>query len=279
MVVDCQKAQQNIELFVDGMLTENQQKQLMSHVQACARCQKALADARLLKQALSALGELEPPVGLTQSALKKVRRRSFYPYLSAAAGLAAAAVVLVAVLGTGSGGLGAPQPAPEMMDAVMFSADIEEDAAVQMAPAEGESYGLAIDDAEGGIETKATELPGERSRDFAGQAELTFETEQAFAAGFGQGYYRPAVLPEGAQIESIVDDGLSAVFHYRLESGGVFVFEWLYGADKQTRSELDENMLTDSGSYYFTQHEQLFRIYLSEGIDDIDSYAAAEWQP
>src|SRR5690554_4337216 len=104
MVVDCRKAQQNIELFIDGLLSGEQQKQLFSHIESCAQCKSALEQARLLKNALNSMSELEPPPGLAQSAIRKAKRRSFYPYISAAAGLAAAAVVLVAVIGFGSGG-------------------------------------------------------------------------------------------------------------------------------------------------------------------------------
>jgi len=95
--MDCRKADEYINLYVDGLLGREEQGELFAHIKECRACEKELKNTERLKKALASLGEAEPPRGLSAAVLKKARRR-FVPALSyAAAGLTAAAALVLAL--------------------------------------------------------------------------------------------------------------------------------------------------------------------------------------
>lgn len=266
--MDCRKAQQNIDLYIDGMLESVLTQQLERHIASCTHCQETLDDTLRLKRALRELGDLEPPANLAHSAFKKARRRPLFTYLTAASGLAAAAVVIAAVLLTGGPDA---NRAPEM-GASMLAADSSEPYATQMMP---------MDDAETdyNIAEQAPYLFG------AGEdgSLRIFENEYEFAAEFGRGYYRPVSLPEGSALESITEDGYAVVFKYRLGSGGIFEFGWIISAlDEERSAEYQSKAVSDeqlSNSIQYEQDGQLFWVSTTDDILDINAYREAQWQP
>lgn len=287
--MDCRKVQQRIDLFIDGTLSGAQAQELEQHVSSCAACKKALDDALRLKKALSLLGDKQPPAGLAQSAIKKARRRPVYAYISAATAVAAAAIVLVAVLSTGRiGGGDDLAAAPE--EPMMFSAEMaSEEAAPMEAPAAydgGLLNGMAEDSVAMDAEQRST-------AGLAKGSELgAYATEAEFAAAYGESYYRPLILPEGAVLESIAPSENALVFAYRLGEEEAYVFEWLtevpaggLEAELHTVYGSVELFAADEGYYvlqeeYFThvyweQDGQVFRTRLPAGMD-YKAYSVAE---
>lgn len=268
-----------MDLFIDGMLSDPQARELEQHAGSCAACKQALSDALRLKTALSLLGDRQPPAGLAQSAIKKARRRPVYAYISAATAVAAAAIVLVAVLSTGR--IGGDDSATPQEEIIMFSTDMAAEEAAPMAP-EAYDGGLL-----NGMADDSTMMEAEQ-RSTAGLAkggELhVFATEAEFASAYGEAYYKPQMLPEGAVLESITPGGNALVFAYRLGENQAYVFEWLTevragGLEAELEATFGgiELFVLDNGYYvlqeaefllvYWEQDGQVFRTRLPAGMD------------
>ncbi len=268
--MDCRKAQQNIDLYIDGMLEDNLAQQLKSHIDSCLHCKKTLDEALRLKSALGALGDLEPPAGLARSAIKKAKKRPVYTYLAAVSGLAAAAVVIAAVLSTG------PPDATRApkTGSVMMAEGSDEAYTAEMMPMDGlqAECDLAADEEQYSASAKDSGL-------------RIFETESEFAAQFGRGYYRPASPPKGSTLESITEDGYSVVFKYRLDSGGTYKFGWLLSARDESEGQSKEQQETQitcedmENCVEYEQDGQHFWAGITDDTLDINEYCAAEWQP
>ena len=142
--MDCRTAKENIELYIDGVLSSAQTEELYAHADTCPECKKELENALRLKKALAALGRLEAPEGLAKGAVRKARKRRAVPfaYISAAA---AAVIALVVILTSGvlpnTGGGADNRGVQEsiMMAAPADGAEQGESYAVDMAPAADEA--------------------------------------------------------------------------------------------------------------------------------------------
>ena len=99
-MMDCGKAKEYIDLYVDGRLNLEETDQLLLHTQSCSACRTELESAVTLKSAFDALPDIEPPVGLAASAIKKAKKRKVPFYAYATAGVAVAAA-LIAVFASG----------------------------------------------------------------------------------------------------------------------------------------------------------------------------------
>ena len=97
-MMDCGKAKEYIDLYIDGRLTSEQTDQLLLHTQSCSACRKELESAIALKRSFDELPELEPPEGLAASAIKKAKKRKvpFYAYATAGVAIVAAMVAVFA---------------------------------------------------------------------------------------------------------------------------------------------------------------------------------------
>lgn len=252
-----------MDLFIDGMLSDPQMQELEQHVSSCAACKQALSDALRLKTALSLLGDRQPPAGLAQSAIKKARRRPVYAYISAATAVAAAAIVLVAVLSTG--GIGGDNLATPEEEIIMFSTDMASEEAAPMEMPE-----LYEDRLDGGMIEDSTMMEAEQ-RSTAGLAkggELhVFATEAEFATAYGEAYYKPQTLPEGAVLESIAPSANALVFAYRLGEDEAYVFEWLtevraggLEAELHTAFGSMEFFVVNEG-YYVLQEAEFLQVF------------------
>jgi len=137
--MDCRSAKENIDLYVDGYLTPEQMREFESHAAACSACRNDVDNTLRLKSALAALGQLEAPEGLAQSAVRKARRRRIPPfaYITAAA---AAVVALAVVVSSGilpTQDMDSGKQSERIMTAESFlSGAGEESVAMDMAPAD-----------------------------------------------------------------------------------------------------------------------------------------------
>ena len=142
--MDCRTSKENIELYIDGVLSSAQTEELYAHADTCPECKKELENSLRLKKALAALGRLEAPEGLAKEAVRKARKRRVpFAYISAAA---AAMIALVVILTSGvlpNAGGGASNKG--VQESIMMAAP-EEDGGVQdeayamdMAPAPAEA--------------------------------------------------------------------------------------------------------------------------------------------
>lgn len=95
--MDCKTAKEYMNMYVDNMLDEAEKDQLLLHVQSCAQCKKDYDHSIRLKEVLSGLGNVDPPEGLAQSAIKKARKKKVPAFAYISAGVAAA-VALVIIL-------------------------------------------------------------------------------------------------------------------------------------------------------------------------------------
>lgn len=134
--MDCRNAKENIDLFIDGVLSSAQTEELYAHADVCLECKQELENAVRLKRALAALGRMEAPEGLAKSAMhkaKKPRKAIPFAYISAAA---AAVIALVIFLASGT-----------LPGANSGSADSSTENRMMAAPAEGapEDEGYMMD--------------------------------------------------------------------------------------------------------------------------------------
>ncbi|MFA5676014.1 MAG: zf-HC2 domain-containing protein [Christensenellales bacterium] len=264
--MDCRKAQQNIDLYIDGMIESVSAGQLERHIASCTRCQKTLDAALSLKRALGELSDLEPPANLTQSAIKKAKRRPLYACLTAVFGLAAAAVVIAAAL------------LPESLDAKISP---EMDLAM-LATGSSQECAACAPMVEGARQDDGFEEPLFMPSPDKCVGLRTFATEEEFAAEFGRGYYKPAVLPEGSALENITEDGCAVVFNFRLESGGNFEFGWIIASGGREQSEECGGILTGKlllNHIKYEQYGQRFWISATDDMQDINAYREAKWRP
>jgi hypothetical protein len=102
-MIDCQKAIEYIDLYIDQRLNNKEEERLFLHIDSCASCRKELDRAIALKKIFDDTEDLEPPLGLAVSAISRAKKRRFPVFIYASAGVAAAAV-LIAVLAIGLGG-------------------------------------------------------------------------------------------------------------------------------------------------------------------------------
>ena len=95
--MDCKTAKEKINMF--DFLPQEEKDEVLAHAQSCKACRDELINSAKLREALAELGELEPPAGLAQSAIKKAKKTLKIPpfaYIS----VAVAAVVAVAFFAT-----------------------------------------------------------------------------------------------------------------------------------------------------------------------------------
>lgn len=244
--MDCRTAQENIGLFVDGMLGEDEARRLQDHMASCPSCLKEMEDLVRVKKALGSLEELEPPAGLAQSAIKKAKKRPWLAYVSAATAAAAAVIALTVLVSTG------PLDKTEnTSEAAMFAGEAEE--AMDMAPAPAEAPLMAQSEpeakdvsapcapeepeaaAEGGCEE--TEMPacdGGGVMDTACASSThacTFGSEKEFSFNKRAAYYKPLLVPYGAELQDITVTEESVAFSYQMSDGTSYQFKWLNSLD------------------------------------------------
>lgn len=239
--MDCIKAREKIDLYVDDMLSEAERQRLNGHVSSCSQCWKALDDAIRLKRALGNLPEIEPPAGLVASAVRKAKKRRIPVYAYATA--AAAAVVALAFAFS-----------PQLMsnsknnaggeEKIMYSAADE-----NVAPEEGftmDSASVAEASEEAPMDapqlqcTLGTGAPIASERTESAAITIytdlyTFKTEADLTAAIKSnadsygtaGYYRPKAVPEGALLQQIEVSDFSIRWIYSLTDGSMLTFEWL----------------------------------------------------
>jgi|GEM_PF-2798469 len=300
--MDCRIVQQNIDLFVDDMLSENDRQQLLDHAASCTSCQKAIDDALRLKKALGSLDDMEPPQGLAMSAIKKAKknkRKPLFAYVSGATAAVAAVIGLVVILTSGNN-IGSPTRISD--ESVMFSMNAAEDdgaGAAEMAPAAPEEdAGIMMDNVDEAAEEAAPEESAEASMEapkVAFRAEA-YASEDEFIAAEGSSYYKPAALPEDAVLESILVDEESIAFTYRLDNQSAYLFEWLDSLDQnglkdwlmQKYADLSE--LQFDGTYYIAEGADVKDVYWEQDgdalhaavpswftADDITAYCTAQF--
>lgn len=266
--MECRIVQQNIDLFVDGMLSENDRQQLLDHAASCASCQKAIDDALSLKNALGSLGELEPPQGLAMSAIKKAKklekkRKPLFAYVSVATAAVAAAIGLVVVLTSGTNMDNSTRMAGE---SGMFSMAADDNGAgnAEMAPAAPDAD-IMMDEA---WEELASSEPAEEleAPKVAFRAEA-YTSEEEFVFAEGGNYYKPGALPEDAALESIAVDEESIAFTYRLDNQSVYLFEWL---DSLDQNGLKEWLMQRYPDLFETDFDGTY--YVVQGTDSQDVY-------
>ena len=283
--MDCRIAQQNIDLFVDGLLSEKDRQQLLDHAASCASCRKAVDDAVRLKNALQSLPEIEPPKGLAMSAIKKAKQKKpLFVYISAATAAVAAVIALVVVLTPGVG----PDNATRLSngaDTMTAKSDI---AAAEMAPAASEdgytleapaeAMGEAGDEAWPDDSVESVQAP--IRDDMSG---YVYTSEEDFVSAEQSSYYKPAVLPEGAVLANISMDEESFVFTYSLADGSQFTFAWLDALEdnglkdwlKKSYGDLSE--LEFDGSYYMFKGESITDIYWQQDADSFHATVPSSW--
>ncbi len=298
--MDCRIVQQNIDLFVDGMLSENDRQQLLNHAASCASCQRAIRDALSLKNALGSLGEMAPPQGLALSAIKKAKKKKpLFAYVSVATAAVAAAIGLVVVL-TSATNMDhySTRMADESAVYSMIAADNGAENA-EMTPEE--EVGMLMD---GVAENVASEEPAEAPAESAEapaapkvefRAEA-YTSEEEFVTAEGGSYYKPATLPEDAVLESIAVDEESIVFTYRLDNQGAFRFAWLDSLDQNGLKDWlmkvygDLSDLNFDGTYYIAEGTETRDVYWEQDGDafyasapswftkeDIETYCTAQF--
>ncbi len=287
--MDCRFFNENIDLFVDGLLSDSDRRQFLEHAASCISCQKALDDALRIKNALAALGDLEPPEGLAKSAIQKAKKKKpLFAYVSGAAAAAAAVIALAVILTTGPKNDGMTRFADENTMSAMIAPQ-------QAAEAAPEAAGGAVSEepeAEQDMVGKAAGFSAEESVE-RGQAPSVYASEEDFAAGEQSSYYKPAALPDGAALQSVTVYDESIIFTYSLEDGRPFVFEWLDALDengladwlKTTYGDLSE--LKFDGTYYtisagdatdvyWQQDGDAFHAVLPKGMD-VAEYGSAQF--
>jgi hypothetical protein len=265
--MDCRIVQQNIDLFVDGMLSDTDRQQLLDHAASCASCQKALDDAVCLKSAFGSLGDMEPPQGLALSAIKQAKQKKKKPlfaYVSVATAAVAAAIALVVVLTPGTNMDKTTRMAEE---SVMYSMSAEDNGAgdTEMAAAPEEEAGMMMDGVAGEAASEESAEASEAPKvPFRAEA---YTSEEEFVSAQGSSYYKPAALPEDAVLESITVDERSIAFTYVLDNQSTYLFEWL--------DSLDQNGLKDWLAKRYPDLSELNfdgTYYTAEGADVKDVY-------
>jgi hypothetical protein len=139
--MNCQTAKENINLYIDGMISSPNLEELMAHIESCQDCKRELDDMVRLKKALAFWGDVQPPSGLAAESARKARKRHGVPIAYISAGVAAV-LALAVILTTGILPLsnGDAQASPE---SVMIAAPQEAargiDDSVNEAPAASEA--------------------------------------------------------------------------------------------------------------------------------------------
>lgn len=281
--MDCRSTQENIDLFVDGLLSEQDRQLLLDHAASCAACQKAVDDAVRLKNALASLPEIEPPKGLAMSAIKKAKsKKPLFVTISAATAAVAAVIALVVVLTPGIGMNNATRMSEGQMDALSSK---EESAAAEEAPSELDNgYMLeAPADAMGEDEAWPEESEEAVQATVRDLNEYVYTSEEDFVTAEQSSYYKPAALPEGAALTNISMDEESFVFSYSLSDGGQYTFAWLDALNdnglkdwlKERYGDLSE--LNYDGSYYTFHGESLTDVYWQQSGDSFHATVPSSW--
>ncbi|MFW6437626.1 MAG: zf-HC2 domain-containing protein [Armatimonadota bacterium] len=63
----CEQCRDNLTEFIEGELTPEREEQMCAHLAACSECARALAEIRVMVDALHDLPEVEPPADLRES--------------------------------------------------------------------------------------------------------------------------------------------------------------------------------------------------------------------
>ncbi len=296
--MDCRIVEQNIDLFVDGMLSDKERQQLLDHAAECASCQKAIDDAMRLKNALGSIGDLDPPQGLAMSAIKKAKmsekkRKPLFAYVSGATAAVAAVIGLVVVLTSGNN-IGSQTRMPD--ESVMFSmgaADESGAGAAEMAPAAKEEADMMLEAEETAAPEEFEEASMAPKVPFR---EEGYASEDEFIAAEGGSYYKPAALPGDAELESISVNEESIAFVYRLDNQSTYIFEWLDSLDQDGIKDWIMQRYTDfsdlafDGTYYIAEGADVKDVYWEQDADafhavvpswfttdDISAYCTAQF--
>lgn len=72
----CKDIENNLSLFLDGLLSEEDQADAEEHLQSCPRCTEALARLRKTKELANSLHDVEPPPWLRQKIMARVREEA-----------------------------------------------------------------------------------------------------------------------------------------------------------------------------------------------------------
>ncbi len=285
--MDCRIAQENIDLFVDGLLSEQDRQLLLDHAASCAACQKAIDDAVRLKKALASLPEMEPPKGLAMSAIKKAKnKKPLFVYISAATAAVAAVIALVVVLTPGIGLNNSTRLSDGGQMGTMSTKE-ESGAVAEMAPAEDNS-GYALEapaEDMGEADDEAwTEAPEESVQaTVRDMSAYVYTSEEDFVAAEQSSYYKPAALPQGAALANISMDEESFVFTYSLADGGQYTFAWLDAlSDNSLKDWLKERYgdlseLNYDGSFYTFQGDGTTDVYWLQDGDSFHATVPSSW--
>ena len=125
---ECKFFVEMISEYIDGVLTEEKQAELMAHIEKCESCRTRLEMMKLLSSEMSNMEE-EVPDGFAESVMKKIRRENspFLRVISSRSFIAAtaAAAMLTITVGTISmnNGTKSDSAAPETM-AVTYDAKL-----------------------------------------------------------------------------------------------------------------------------------------------------------
>ena len=103
---DCEKFDSMIEEYLDGALSDEENKQFTEHISSCERCAESLENAKKMHEALSGIGyALEVPHDFCDNLHSKIeqlpKRRSIYTYTRRIGAIAACVVLAVVVAKNG----------------------------------------------------------------------------------------------------------------------------------------------------------------------------------
>lgn len=72
----CKDIENNLSLFLDGLLSEEDQAAVEKHLQSCPRCAEAFARLRKTKELTNSLHDVEPPPWFRQKIMARVREEA-----------------------------------------------------------------------------------------------------------------------------------------------------------------------------------------------------------
>lgn len=164
----CDNYEEMISLYIDGELDENEEKELLEHLNNCPLCEKEYEELKAVKAMLDEIEREELPENFHNEVMAKIReqsapktvkkKRRWDRYVSLAASICAL-VVVGGVLGTGFFGMGSESAADaassEMYYATNQTTAMKGEAVVEEYAAEETMDGVSVSLASGGTDTGA----------------------------------------------------------------------------------------------------------------------------
>lgn len=74
--MECQECRELISAYVDDMVSPQEEKQIMSHLEKCTFCQEAYEALKQMKQMCNQIKEIDVPEGFHQELMKRVKQEA-----------------------------------------------------------------------------------------------------------------------------------------------------------------------------------------------------------